>query len=278
MLQDDPALRMAALGGGAVILFYLRGVAAGRPRSAPRHHHSAVRAAGGHVGRRGALRRGDEVRRPRVRRGDRRSRRQRPSQADRPWRRSGAAAHQGRPAHRRGGAGGRRPRCSPEGRRWTSTTSNHAIDRRRPLQRFTASCSGRTAARCSATISGGRGSASSPACWSISAIVLAYADSYGSSTRRHPRRHVHPAHPDHDRRRPDARRRASRRPAAGTSRIVIGADRGGGLGRHRRGDPRLQHRRRHRRSCRRSCRHVLAGLAVARLLAGCRRRARKAAR
>ena len=34
MLQDDPALLIAALGGGAVLLFYLCGVAPGRPRSA----------------------------------------------------------------------------------------------------------------------------------------------------------------------------------------------------------------------------------------------------
>ncbi len=49
---------------------------AGRPRSAGRHRHSAVRAAERHVAGRGALRRSDEFRQSRLHRRDRRSRRE----------------------------------------------------------------------------------------------------------------------------------------------------------------------------------------------------------
>ena len=83
MLQDDPALRVAAIGGGARAALLSAGVAPGRARSAARHHHSAVRAAGRHVGGCRALCRGHGVRRSRLHRRDHQSRRQRASQARR---------------------------------------------------------------------------------------------------------------------------------------------------------------------------------------------------
>ena len=58
-------------------------LAAVRPRSAARHHHSVVRPARGHVGRGGALRGADGLRPALLHRGDRGSRGERPHQAHR---------------------------------------------------------------------------------------------------------------------------------------------------------------------------------------------------
>ena len=211
MLQDDPALRIAAIGGGAVILFYLLAwLLVGRDPP-QRHHHSAVRPAGRHVGRGGALRRGHDVRRPRVRRGDRRSRRQRPSQAVDRGGESGTAPHQERPAHRRGGAGGRKRAVCQGCHRSTLTNPNtrrSAARERRCIRR----CRRTYIGTLFATISGGRASASSPSLLVVSAIVARLRRQLWLQRGRHHRRHVDPAIPDHDRRRHDARRGAARRP------------------------------------------------------------------
>ena len=127
---------------------------------ATRHHHSAVRPAGGHVGGRGALCRPHGLRRPRLHRRDRRSRRQRPSQAHRQRR------HDGPRAPRR-----RARRCRRRSRRWkhelfsagsvgpARSSPNHETARQRPRPRWSSASRRPIRASCSATISAGRSAA-----------------------------------------------------------------------------------------------------------------------
>ena len=156
---------LAAIGGCRRHPVLSAGVAAGRPRSGPRHHHSAVRAAGRHVGRGGALRRGPDVRSPRVfsaaivglgvnghlklvdRGGDQE-----------------LAPYQSQPSDRRGGAGCRRRlvRQEVDGRA-RQLRARH--DQRRPARAPSRAEEGLHRHALSQQFRAGRASASWPSCW-----------------------------------------------------------------------------------------------------------------
>ena len=140
--------------------------------------------------------------------GDRRPRRQRSSAAHRPRERQGGSPPQRRPAARRGGAGGRNARCSPSGRRCRSTMSEHELIAGAGYALLQDAAGAPTPARCSSNHFWWSSFGLVAAVLVIAAIAMSYADSYGAERAWNFRRHVHPAHPDHGRRRHDAQRLA----------------------------------------------------------------------
>ena len=115
----------------------------------------------------------------------------------------GGPSPQGQPADRCGGAGGRNHAVC-QAIHGVARQLRARADRRGPPRAAPGAAAAPISASCSATISGWSSFGLLAAVLVIAAIALSYVDSYGSRRARHPGRPVPAAHSGHGRRRHDA--------------------------------------------------------------------------